>query len=140
MGFFRRFRKPKAQLKIYYKKEWVLGDELLAVLRVTSQEEFDVEEIGVWLKCLEEVKKFRYYQETVKVEDVNHYGDSKPREESFWREEEYWDSEILFSNGVQVKGQMKINIDFDQRYPFTIKLPLTGRETYLRIIFGAGLA
>jgi hypothetical protein len=131
LGFFKRFRKPKAQLTISIdKNECFLGDDLKGVLNVTSQEILDVEGISVRLKCVEEAKKIRRYQETVEVEDFDRYGNPRPREEVVWQEEEYWDSDILFSDIIQVSGQMTINTDFDQSYLFTLKLPSIGRETY----------
>lgn len=146
MGFFKRFRKPKAKLVLSASKsELALGDELKAALTVTSKEILDVEAIGVSLKCVENMKKTRRYQEVIEVKerrpkrdvwasdswDVGTSRRNRPvRQETVWQEEEYWDSETLYSDDIQVSGQMQIGIGFDQSYPFVMKLPSIGRETY----------
>ena len=70
MGFFKRFRKPKAKLTIAVSKnELVLGDELTGHLKVTSQEMLEVKAIGVSLGCWESKKKTRRYQERVELKN-----------------------------------------------------------------------
>ena len=47
-GFFKRATKPKASVSIILSKDTVsLGEELTGVLLVTSQQEFDAEEVRV---------------------------------------------------------------------------------------------
>jgi hypothetical protein len=129
LGFFKRLRRPKAQLIVSASKnEWTLGDELNAVLRVTSQEVLDVEEIIVSLDCVETMIKTRRYQDTVEVGVNDRTG--YPIEETVWKEEEYEDAEPLYSDNMQVSGQMQIGIGFGKSYPFVTKLPSIGRETY----------
>jgi hypothetical protein len=129
MGFFKRFRRPKAQLLLSVSKnELALGDELRGVLKVTSQEILDVEEISVSLNCVETMTKTRRYQDTVQVgvDDKTVY----PIEEKVWKEEEYEDTETLYSDHTKVSGQMQVNVGFDESYPFVMKLPSIGRKTY----------
>ena len=129
MGFFKRFTRPKATLNLTVEKlEWYLGDELKGTVNLKSQEEFDVEEISVSLNCAETVTKTRRYQDTVQVgvDDRTGY----PIEETAWQEEEYEDDEILYSDQLQVSGLMHVSVGFDKAFPYVIKIPSIGRETY----------
>jgi hypothetical protein len=129
VGFFKRFRRPKAQLLLSVSKnELALGDELKGVLKVTSQEMLDVEEIGVSLKCVETMTKTRRYQDTVQVGADDRTG--YPIKEKVWKEEEYEDVETLHFENTEVSGPMQVGVGFDESYPFVIKLPSIGRETY----------
>jgi hypothetical protein len=110
------------------KNELALGDELRGILKVTSQEMINVDEIGVSLKCVETMTKTRRYQDTVQVgvDDRTGY----PIKEKVWKEEEYEDVETLHSENTEVSGQIQVGAGFDESYPFVIKLPSVGRETY----------
>ncbi len=119
---------PKAELYSTVKKaEWYLGDEVKGKVHLKSQEEFDVEEIIVYINCVETVTKIRRYQTTEQVgEDDEGYA----IEEAVWQEEEYEDDKTLYSDQVQVSGFMHVSVGFDKEFPYVIKLPSIGRATY----------
>jgi|SRR5208337_528039 len=100
--------KPKAELStVVSKNELFLGDELKGILRVKSEEELDVENIRVYLRCTESV--------------------------AVWDEEngEDWDEANLYNVYFQVSGSMHVTIGFNKEFPFVFKLPsIGGRETY----------
>lgn len=89
------------------------------IVGVKSEEEFDIEGIIVSLGCWESVKKTRGYYKTDNMTD-----------EKEWHEEEYWDEEKLYTEHLQVSSQMHVNIGFNEQFPFVIKVPASGRETY----------
>jgi hypothetical protein len=129
MGFFKRFTRPKAAIHLTAEKlEWHLGDELKGTVKLKSQEEFDVEEISVFLDCVETVTKTRRYQDTVQVGVNDRTG--YPIKKTVWQEEEYEDEATLYSDQVQVSGLMHVSVGFDKEFPYVIKIPLIERETY----------
>ena len=80
--------------------ELFLGDEVKGTLRVTSQSEFDVEEMWVNLRCEEKIGR---------------------------------EKASLYDSNVQISWAMHIPAGFDKEFPFTIKLPFIGRETFRSI-------
>ena len=90
------------------------------------------------------MKKIRRFQEVVEVKERRPRLDvyapdswdfstrrKRPvKQETVWQEEEYWDSEELYSDNIQVDSQKQIGIGFKKSYPFVMKLPSIGRETY----------
>ena len=129
MSFFKRFTRPKAELSLGVdKNQLFFGDEIKGVANLKSQEDFEVEQITVWLRCVESVKKVRRYQET--VETKRFVGDMNPKQEVVWKEEEYFDNAILYSDNVQLCDSMPVITGLNKDFPFMFKMPLTGRETY----------
>lgn len=131
-SIFNRFTRPKAEMSLgINNNQLFFGNEINGIVKFNSQENFDVEDITVWLLCVESVKKVRKYQETVMVRQ-NQFDDfdDKPETQVVWREKEYFDRATLFSDHVQVCGPMPAIIGLTLDFPFTFKLPLIGRETY----------
>ena len=96
MGFFKRFKQPKATISIgLTKNQLSFGDELKGNVNLKSQEEFEVEEIIISLKCGESVAKTRRYQEIVRVGTDERT--LEPINKTVWREEEYNDYATLYS-------------------------------------------
>ena len=119
MGFFKRFTRPKATLSLGVDKNQLsLGDELKGIANLKSQEEFDIEEISVSLRCVETVTKTRMVSET----------DDEGEEECY--EEEYDDSATLYCDDLRLSGSMPVVIGLNLDFPFVFRLPLIGRETY----------
>jgi hypothetical protein len=74
------------------------------------------------------VKKVRLAEKTVRVrEDVYNF---EPKRKTILQEEEYFDYAPLYSDKVQVCSSVLVKSGFNKDFPFVIKLPLTGRETY----------
>ena len=157
MGFFKRFTRPKAELSLEVNKNQLLfGDELKGIVKVTSQEEFDIEEIIVSLNCSESIKKtrVRYSRSSVQSEEPQRrrsnmsmpempempsmtgrsrrrtYGNNVEGETENFETEEYWDTASLYSDHVKVSGSMPAIIGLNMDFPFVFKIPSIGRETY----------
>ena len=133
MGFFKRFKQPKAELSLGVDKNQLsFGDEIKGIVNLKSQEDFDVEEITVLLRCVETVKKTRTYQKIVtKPATFRELQEGiKPRSEKVWTQEEYNDYATLYSDHLQLCGQMPAIIGLNIDFPFAFKMPLIGRETY----------
>lgn len=133
MGFFKRFKQPKATLSLEINKnELLVGDELNGIAKVTSQEELDIEKISVSFSCVESVKKTRPIPKTqlrpLTSRDIQLGIKSRP--ETVWTQEEYEENKTLFSNEVTLSGQTHFNGGFSKDYPFVFKVPSIGRETY----------
>src|SRR5271157_684405 len=134
MGILKRFSQlfapsPKAKLSLGVKKnELYLGDELNGSLSISSQEELDVDEIYVSLRCVETVTKVRRYQKSVKVERF--VGDLEPTEQLVWKEKEYDVTKTLFSADTKIMSFVHLTIGYKADFPFVFKLPISGRETY----------
>ena len=119
MGFWGRFRKPKAELSLKTEKhEFVLGEKVKGSVEIKSEEELDIEGITVHLYCCETVTKTQMVSET----------DDEGEEECY--EEEYEDEANLHSDSLKVCNEMYIPQGFFFGYPFSFKLPSYGRETY----------
>ena len=119
MGFWGRFRKPKAKLSLKTEKhEFVLGEEVKGSVEIKSEEELDIEGITVHLYCSDTVTKTRMVSET------NDEGEEERHEE------EYEDEASLHSDSLKVCNEMHIPQGFFFGYPFSFKLPSYGRETY----------
>ena len=129
LGFFKRFIKPKAQLSLALdRNQLFFGEEVKGEVTLKSEEDFELEQIRVLLLCEESVKKVRLAEKTVRVrEDVY---DIESKGKTVLQEEEYIDYAPLYSDKVQVCSSMLVKSGFDKEFPFVIKLPLTGRETY----------
>jgi hypothetical protein len=132
MGILKGFSKlfapsPQAKLSLVVKKnELYFGDELNGSLNISSQEELDVDEISVSLRCIETVTKVRRYQESIEVEDF----EGNPRQQLVWKEKEYDDWKTLFSGHKKIVSFVHLTVGYNANFPFVFKLPITGRETY----------
>jgi hypothetical protein len=133
MGFFKRFKQPKATLSLEISKnEVLLGDELNGIAKVTCQEELEVEKISVLFVCVESVKKTRQIPRTqlrpLTSRDIQLGIKSRP--ETIWTQEEYEETKTLFSNEVKLSDPTRLNEGFSKDYPFLFKVPSIGRETF----------
>ena len=129
LGFFRRFTRPKAQLSLVLdKNQFFFGEEVKGVISLKSEEDFEVEQVKILLYCEESVKKIRLAEKTVRVRKDAY--DIEPKKKTVLQEEEYLDYATLYSDNVQVCSSLFVNAGFNRNFPFVLKLPLTGRETY----------
>lgn len=129
LGFFKSFTRSKAQLSLSLdKNQFFFGEEIKGTINLKSEEDFEVEQINVLLYCKESVKKFRLAEKTVWVRKDAY--DFEPKKKTVPQEEEYLDYATLYSDNVQVCSSLFVNASFNKDFPFVLKLPLTGRETY----------
>jgi hypothetical protein len=124
MGFFKRFTKPRVHLSLKLEKREInLGEEIKGIVSVTSEEEFELNKLKVILWCREEVKKSRV--EYDEVYDMAHDKMEKQK-----RIVDYWDEATLYSTSAQLCDALHIGFGFKKEFPFSIKIPVSGRETY----------
>ncbi len=120
MGFWGRFRKPKAKLTLKTDKdELVLGEDAKGVVELKSEDVFDIEELKVGLSCRESIRKTRIVSKE----------DDEGNEECY--EENYWDSVLLSNDSGVLCNEMPIFVGFSKEFPFTIQLQSIARETYV---------
>ena len=123
MPLFKKRQPPLPELAMspsVNKTELFLGDEIKGQLEVKSGTELDIEEIWVELRCIESKKKISRYQEVIDDDLV-------------WQEEEYWDEDDIYNESflhLPLSRNMHANVGFDKKFPFMIKTPSYGRETY----------
>lgn len=114
---------PLPELKmspLVNKTELCLGDEIKGQLEVKSGTEIDIEEIWLELRCIESKKKISRYQEVIDDDLV-------------WQEEEYWDEDNIYNDSfshLSLSRNIHANVGFDKKFPFMVKIPSYGRETY----------
>ena len=77
------------------KNEYSLGEQIKGELEISSEEDFDADQIVVGLSCWEDMKKTR----TVTTQ----YGDSRKQ-----HQEQYWDRAELYRDRCVVIGESHI--------------------------------
>ena len=125
MPLFKKYEPPRPLLELKMspsvnKTELCLGDEIRGQLEVKSGTEIDIEEIWLELRCIESKKKISRYQEVIDDNLV-------------WQEEEYWDEDDIYNGDfshLSLSGNTHANVGFDKKFPFMVKIPSYGRETY----------
>jgi hypothetical protein len=145
MGFFKRFTRPKAKLSLTTdKQELSLGEELRGNLSIQAEEEFDIEGITVKLNCWESVKETIGYRRTTtqtggrrkstmdlpEFPSMNGEDDEENEREEHFEKEEEWNYQKLHSQSLQLCGEMHVNVGFSKEFPFVVKMPTVGRETF----------
>ena len=97
------------------KKEHVIGEEVKGEIQIISEEEFVSERAAVSLSCWEYAKKTRaigpYYGQTT----------------------DYVDQANIYIGYFRVFDEALIPQGFNQKYPFTLKIPTIARETFYSI-------
>ncbi|MEM3952695.1 MAG: hypothetical protein QXP74_04740, partial [Nitrososphaerota archaeon] len=85
-----------------------------SVLLVSSDEDFDAEEIRCEMQCVESAKVLkRFYDPGLKREVVR----------------EVWESATLHSARVSLSGPIRISKGFSEKFPFSILIPITLKPT-----------
>jgi hypothetical protein len=108
---------PKAKLCLRLQKiEYFLGDQLKGEVSISSDEEFDVNGALVQVSCNESLKKTRT--------TTTQYGTQT---------HEYWDNAQLYNTNTKIFGVSRIPMGFNCKYPFSINIPLSSRETYYSV-------
>jgi len=130
MGFFKRFTRPRAKLWLTAeKKELTFAEELKGIIGVKAEEEFDIEEVTVELNCWESVKETVGYRR-IETRKRKSTGEELEMEPPYYEKEEDWNYKRLYSQRLQLCKEMHVNIGFSKEFPFVIKMPTAGRETF----------
>lgn len=107
--------KAKVELTANESK-YCLGDQLKGKIKISSEEEFLVDQAVVCLNCHENIKKTPVVG--------NQYGT---------HQSEYWDSAITYSNSFKVFGAAQIPLGFSASYDYTLNISAGAKETLYSI-------
>lgn len=119
MSFLRKLAEkvtpPKVGVKLNLSEDvFLLGGQVKGELLVSSDEDFDAEEIRCEMQCIESVKVLkRFYDPGLKREVVR----------------EVWESATLYSTRPSLSGPIHIPKGFSGKFPFSIPIPITMKPT-----------
>ena len=115
MGFFKRFKKPKANVSLSVPKSTVeLGGNLKGAITVESREEFGATEVRAELRCIEKRRRERWI--------YNEKSKRKVRQV-------YWDAATLHSDDPKASGKLHMVPGFKKTFPIKVNVPAGGRES-----------
>ncbi|MEM0506754.1 MAG: hypothetical protein QXT92_07805 [Nitrososphaerota archaeon] len=106
---------PRVSVKLSLSESvFFLGGNVKGELLVSSDEDFDAEEIRCEMQCVESAKVLkRFYDPGLKREVVR----------------EVWESATLHSARVSLSGPIRISKGFSEKFPFSILIPITLKPT-----------
>ncbi len=116
MGFFKRFKKPKAGVSLAIPKSTVeLGEDLKGAITVSCEEEFDATEVRAELRCIEKRRRERWVYNERRRRNVRQV---------------YWDNATLHSSDPKASGRVHIVPGFKKTFPIKVNIPAGGRESF----------
>ena len=116
MGFFKRFKKPKASVSLKVPKStFELGEDLKGAITVECQDEFDATEVRAELQCIEKKKKEKW-----------EYNERRRRNVRVV----YWDRATLHSANPKASGKLHMLPGFKKTFPINVNIPAGGRESF----------
>ncbi|MCS7135771.1 MAG: hypothetical protein RMJ14_03345 [Nitrososphaerota archaeon] len=119
MSFLRKLAEkvtpPKVNLKLNLNDSvFFLGGDIKGELLVSSDEDFDSEEVRCEVQCVESAKvPKRVYNPSMKMEVTT----------------EVWESATLYSTKPSLSGPIHISKGFSGKFPFSIPIPITMKPT-----------
>ena len=115
MGFFKRFKKPKAAVSLTIPKNTVeLGGDLKGAITVESREEFDVTEVRAEIRCVERRRREKWIYDRELKREVRRV---------------YWDEAKLHSADPKASGKLHLVPGFKKTFPIKVDVPAGGRES-----------
>lgn len=107
---------PKTNITLSLSKNtYFLGEDIEGELIVSSDEEFNADEVRCELQCIESAKvQKRIYDPALKHEVTR----------------EVWETATLFSVKPILSGPIHISRGFTSKFPFKINIPITMKPTY----------
>jgi hypothetical protein len=116
MGFFKRFKKPKASVSLAIPKSTAgLGEDLKGAITVSCEEEFDATEVRAELRCIEKRRRERWVYNERRRRNVRQV---------------YWDNATLHSSDPKASGRVHIVPGFKKTFPIKVNIPAGGRESF----------
>jgi len=104
---------PKAKIELTAQKtQYCLGEQITGTVKISSEEEFLVNQAIVYLSCNENIKKTRV--------TGNQYGTFQS---------DYWDSGVIYSASCKLFGAALIPPGFSAAYPYTLTISGAAKET-----------
>ncbi len=108
---------PKARVELYADKhQCLLGEQVKGKIKISSDEEFVVNQATVRLSCNESIKKTRTWS--------SQYGT---------QQSEYWDKAQVYSASCKIFGASTIPQGFSGSYNYAIDVSFAARETLYSI-------
>jgi hypothetical protein len=123
MSFFKKFKdkltSPKARISLQLTKNtFELGEMAEGTLAVSSDEEFDAQEVRCEIVCIEEAKRMKYVNDPALNRQVM---------------KEVQESATLYSAKPVFAGRIHMTAGFSQTFPCKISIPAGGRPTFKSI-------
>ena len=116
MGFFKRFKKPKASVSLAIPKSSVeLGENLKGAITVSCEDEFDATEVRAELRCIEKRRREKWVYDERRRRKVRRV---------------YWDIATLHSADPKAGGKVHLVPGFKKTFPLKINIPAGGRESF----------
>ncbi len=113
MGFFKRFKKPKASVSLAIPKSTAgLGEDLKGAITVSCEEEFDATEVRAELRCIEKRRRERWVYNERRRRNVRQV---------------YWDNATLHSSDPKASGRVHIVPGFKKTFPIKGVVAIDGR-------------
>ena len=116
MGFFKRFKKPKANVLLEISNNTAeLGEDLKTLITIDSKEEFDATEVRLELCCNEKQRRERWIYNKRLGRDVRKV---------------YWDQTTLHSAHTKAADKLHLVPGFRKTFEADVNIPLASRESY----------
>ena len=116
MGFFKRFKKPKASVSLTIPKSTVeLGEDLKGAITVACDDEFDATEVRAELRCVEKRRREKWVYDERRRRNVRRV---------------YWDLATLHSADPKAGGRVHLVPSFKKTFPVKVNIPAGGRESF----------
>lgn len=116
MGFFKRFKKPKASVSLEISNNTAeLGEDLRTLIAINSKEEFDATEVRLELCCIEKQRKERWIYNKRLRRNIRQV---------------YWDQVTLHSAQIKASDKLHMVPGFRKTFQTDVNIPLASRESY----------
>ncbi len=104
---------PNAKIELTAQKtQYCLGDQISGTIKISSNEEFEINQAVVCLTCNENIKKTRI--------SGTQYGTYQS---------EYWDGGVIYTASCKLFGAAHMPIGFTATYPYTLTISDAAMET-----------
>ena len=108
---------PKPKIELTAKKtQYCLGDQITGTVKISSEEEFLVNQAVVFLSCNESIKKTRV--------QGTQYGTFQS---------DYWDSGVIYNASCKLFGTALMPKGFTATYPYTLAISGAAKETHYSV-------
>ena len=108
---------PKAKLELSTKQiRFALGEQVTGQIKITTDEEFDVKQLIVNLRCEENIKKTRVMGTQYRT----------------WQTD-YWDGACIFSSSCRIFQYARMPLGFSATYGFSLDVSPAAKETLYSI-------
>ena len=116
MGFFKRFKKPKASVSLKILENTIaLGDDFGTQITINAKEEFDATEVRLELYCIEKQRKERWVYSKRLGRNIHQV---------------YWDNTTLHSDHIKASDQLHLVPGFRKTFDVNVNIPLASKESY----------